>query len=79
MTNTLTLQKYLAASVVATFAKTALFWFLIAIALICAIWDRQGATIQHRGGRALHQGKREPMGRIRGQRRRLCGGAHSRR
>ena len=38
MTNTLTLQKYLAASVVATFAKTALFWFLIAIALICAIW-----------------------------------------
>lgn len=38
MTNTLTLQKYLAASVVATLAKTALFWFLIAIALICAIW-----------------------------------------
>jgi ketosteroid isomerase-like protein len=38
MTNTLTLQKYLAASVVATLAKTALSWFLIALALICAIW-----------------------------------------
>ena len=35
---TLTLQKYLAANVIATLAKTALFWFLIAIALICAIW-----------------------------------------
>jgi ketosteroid isomerase-like protein len=38
MTNTLTLQKYLAASVVATLAETALSWFLIALALICAIW-----------------------------------------
>jgi ketosteroid isomerase-like protein len=38
MTNTLTLQKYLAASIVATLAKTALFWSLIALALICAIW-----------------------------------------
>jgi len=38
MTNTLTLRKYLAASVVATLAKNALFWFLVAIALICAIW-----------------------------------------
>jgi ketosteroid isomerase-like protein len=36
MTNTLTLQKCPAASVVATFAKTALFWSLIAIASICA-------------------------------------------
>jgi ketosteroid isomerase-like protein len=38
MTIALTLQRYLAASVVATLAKTALFWFLVAIALICAIW-----------------------------------------
>jgi hypothetical protein len=38
MTIALTLQRYLAASVVATLAKTALFWFLIALALICAIW-----------------------------------------
>jgi ketosteroid isomerase-like protein len=38
MTNALTSQKYLPASVVGTLAKTALFWFLVAIALICAIW-----------------------------------------
>jgi ketosteroid isomerase-like protein len=38
MTNTLTLRKYLAASIAATLAKAVLFWFLIAIALICAIW-----------------------------------------
>ena len=38
MTNTLTLQKYLAGSVVATLAKTALFLFRIVLALICAIW-----------------------------------------
>jgi hypothetical protein len=38
MTIALTLQKYLAASVVVTLAKTALFWFLLAIALICTIW-----------------------------------------
>jgi len=38
MTNTLTLQKYLAGSVVATLAKTALLLFLIVLALICAIW-----------------------------------------
>ena len=37
MTNTLTLQKYQAASV-AALSKTVLFWFLVAIALICAIW-----------------------------------------
>ena len=37
MTIALTSQKYLAASVVATLAKTALFWFLLAIALICTI------------------------------------------
>ena len=39
-----------------TLAKTALFWFLLAIALICTIWACQGATIQQRGGRVLHQG-----------------------
>ena len=38
MTIALTLQKYLAANVIAPLAKTALFWFLIALALICAIW-----------------------------------------
>ena len=38
MTNTLTSQRYLAASAAATLAKTALFWFLVALALICAIW-----------------------------------------
>ena len=38
MTIALTLQRYLAESVVATLAKTALFWFLVALALVCAIW-----------------------------------------
>ena len=38
MTIALTLQKYLVAGVVVTLAKTALFWFLLAIALICTIW-----------------------------------------
>src|SRR5690242_15802416 len=37
MTNTLTLQKYQAASV-AALAKTVLFSFLVALTLICAIW-----------------------------------------
>ena len=36
MTNTLTLRRYPAASAVATFAKTALFWFLITMGWICA-------------------------------------------
>jgi hypothetical protein len=49
MTIALTLQKYLAASVVATLAKTALFWFLVDLRHLGC----QGATIQHRGGRAL--------------------------
>jgi hypothetical protein len=56
MTIALTLQKYLVASVVVTLVKTALFWFFLAIALICTIWACQGATIQQRGGRVLHQG-----------------------
>jgi ketosteroid isomerase-like protein len=38
MTNTLTLRKYLAARIAVTLAKAVLFWFLIAIASICAIW-----------------------------------------
>src|SRR6476620_12639514 len=52
MTSTLTLQKYLASSVVATLAKTALFWFLIAIALISAIWAaraQQSSTAEAEG------------------------------
>ena len=79
MTNTLTLQKYLAASVVATLAKTAIFSFLIAIALICAISAARAQQSSTAEAERYIKESESQWAEIRRQRRRRCGGAHSRR